>query len=79
MSVFSVKFEVDNGCNIEKHECIVTAPIAIVAGCIVKDWFDKNCSSEDNVVDDSFDITEIKNTDIIYSTLKFKDKLRRQR
>ena len=78
MSLFNVKFEVDNGCRVEKHECVVSAPIAMVAGCLVKDWFYKNCSSEEGIVNDVFDITEIKNTDIIYSTLKFKDKLRRQ-
>ena len=31
-SLFSVKFEVDNGCRIEKHESIVAASIATVAG-----------------------------------------------
>ena len=70
MAFFSVKFKVDNGCRIEQHECVVIAAIPIMAGITVREWFDKNRLSEDHVVDDSFNITEIKNTDIIYSTYR---------
>lgn len=64
---YGIKLKIDNGATVENWVYIVEASNAFEASDKAFKYFSKHSSSDESIVNSELDITELKDTDVLYA------------